>query len=169
MNRDALPDGFHIEPAAQGDVADILGMIRGLAEYERLSHLVVATEAALRAALFGERPVAEAVIGRAVGAPAGFALYYPTFSTFLGQPGLYLEDLYVEPRWRRQGLGRALFAHVARTAAARGCDRVSWQVLDWNEPALGFYRGLGAEPVRDWAGYRLAGDAFNQIVREAGA
>ena len=155
--------GFRIEPATAADAPVLLAMIKGLAEYERLSHVVVATEAKLRDSLFGAQPVAEAVIGRAGAEAAGYALYFPIYSTFLAQPGLYLEDLYVEPRWRGQGLGRRLLAHVAETAVARGCGRLDWSVLDWNEPALRFYRGLGAGPVGDWTVYRLAGAALARL------
>jgi GNAT superfamily N-acetyltransferase len=159
---------FRIDPAAEADVPVLLDLIRGLAEYERLSHRVVATEEGLRAALFGLRPVAEAVIARAGDEAVGFAVYFPSFSTFAGRPNMYLEDLYVEPQWRRQGAGRRLFAHVARIAAERGCGQVSWSVLDWNEPALNFYRGLGAEPVTEWVGYKLAGDAFRRLAKDEG-
>jgi GNAT superfamily N-acetyltransferase len=164
MSTGQSQEAFRIERATDADVPVLLRLIRGLAEYERLSHAVVATEAGLHAALFGPRPVAEGVIARARDAAVGFAVYFPTFSTFAGRPNLYLEDLYVEPPWRRQGVGRRLFAHVARIAAARGCGQVSWSVLHWNEPALEFYRGLGAEPVTDWVGYKLAGDAFRRLA-----
>jgi GNAT superfamily N-acetyltransferase len=164
MNTIQSQGTFRIEQATESDVPVLLKLIRGLAEYEQLSHAVVATEAGLRAALFGPRPVAEAVIARAGGEAVGFAVYFPTLSTFAGRPNMYLEDLYVEPRWRRQGAGRQLFAHVARTAAARGCGHVSWSVLHWNEPALDFYRGLGAEPVTEWASYKLTGEAFRRLA-----
>ena len=147
---------FRIEPATERDVPVILRMIKGLAEYERLSQMVVATEAGLRSALFGPRPVAEVVIGYAGDEPAGFAVFFPNFSTFLGKPGLYLEDLFVEPRWRRRGLGRKLLKHVAGVAAARGCGRLEWAVLDWNEPRSGFTR-IGAEPLDEWTVFRLTG------------
>lgn len=156
---------FRIEPATARDVPVVLLMIGGLAEYEKLSHKVVATEDGLRESLFGPRPAAEVVIARAGGEPAGFAVFFPTFSTFQGKPGLYLEDLFVVPRWRRHGLGRKLLAHVAATAAARGCNRLGWSVLDWNQPALDFYRSLGAEPVQEWVGYGLAGEAFERLAK----
>ena len=155
---------FRIEPATERDVPAILRMIRGLAEYERLSHMVVATEAGLRASLFGPHPAAGVVIGYAGDEPAGFAVFFPSFSTFLGKPGLYLEDLFVEPRWRRRGLGRKLLKHVAGVAAARGCGRLEWAVLDWNEPAIRFYRGIGAEPLEDWTVFRLTGEALGRLA-----
>ena len=158
--------GIRIDPATRDDVPVLLRMIRGLAEYERLTHLVAATEDGLRAALFGPRPVAEAIIARAGGAAAGFAVFFPTFSTFLGRPGMYLEDLYVEPHWRRRGLGRRLFVQVVRVAAERGCDRLTWSVLDWNEPAIRFYRSLGARSMDDWTVYRLTGDALARLASE---
>src|SRR5262245_8874053 len=136
---------IQIDRATQDDVPALLRLIKGLAEYERLSHKVTATEEGLHAAFFGERPVAEAILARAEAAAIGFAVFFPTFSTFWGTPNLYLEDLYVEPQWRRRGVGRLLIARVARIALSRGCRQMSWSVLDWNEPALGFYRGLGAE------------------------
>jgi GNAT superfamily N-acetyltransferase len=159
-----LPPDFRIEAATERDVPVILGMIKALAEYERLSHKVVATEEGLRASLFGQRPAAEVVIGRAGDEAAGFAVFFPTYSTFLAQPGLYLEDLFVEPRWRGRGLGRKLLAHVAGIAASRGCGRLDWSVLDWNEPAIRFYRGIGAAPVEQWSVFRLAGDALRRLA-----
>jgi len=167
MSREQPQGEFLIEPATERDVPVLLRMIEGLAEYERLSHLVAATEEGLRAALIGPRPAAEAIIARAGDEAIGFAVYFPTFSTFAGRPGIYLEDLYVEPHWRRRGVGRKLLAYVARVAAARGCDKLHWSVLDWNEPALRFYRRLGAEPVTDWVGYGLAGEAFSRLARES--
>ena len=156
--------GFRIDPATGQDAAAIQRMIRGLADYERLSHMVVSTEESLRSALFGSRPVAEAIVARAGADAVGFALFFHTYSTFAGRPGMYLEDLYVEPQWRGRGLGRGLLARVARIAAERGCDRLGWSVLDWNEPALGFYRSLGAELVQDWVGYRLSGEPFRRLA-----
>jgi GNAT superfamily N-acetyltransferase len=155
---------FRIDTATETDVPALLRMIRSFAEYERLSHMVAATEEGLRAALFGPRPAVEAIIAHAGYEPAGFAVFFFTFSTFAGRAGLYLEDLYVEPRWRRRGFGRRLLAYVARVAADRGCDRMNWSVLDWNEPALSFYRSLGAEEVQDWVGYRLAGEGFSRLT-----
>lgn len=156
---------LRIDAAAERDVPVLLRMIREFAEFERLSHTFAATEEGLRAALFGPRPVAEAIIGWAGDEAVGFAVFFPTFSTFAGRTGMYLEDLYVGPRWRRRGVGRKLLAHVARVAAARDCTQMNWSVLDWNELALNFYRGLGAEKVQEWVGYRLAGEAFSRLAR----
>src|SRR5262245_946388 len=152
-----------IQRAGPDDVGLILSFIRQLAEYERLLDQVVASEELLREQLFGARPAAEVVIARWAGEPAGFALYFHNFSTFLGRRGLYLEDLFVRPAFRGKGVGRALLAFLARTAVARGCGRLEWWVLDWNEPAIGFYRSLGAEPMNDWTVYRL-GAAAPQAV-----
>ena len=145
-------------------MALILSFIRELAEYERLSHEVVATEEALRDHLFGERPVAEVVIAEDGEAAAGFALFFHSFSTFLGRPGIYLEDLYVRPAFRGRGTGRALLVHLARLAKERGCGRLEWSVLDWNEPAIGFYRRIGASPVGGWTVYRLSGEALEGLT-----
>ncbi|MGH7818557.1 MAG: GNAT family N-acetyltransferase [Candidatus Binatia bacterium] len=153
--------------ATERDTALILRFIKSLAEYERASHKVTATEQDLRAHLFGSRSIADAAIAYADDEPAGFVVFFPTFSTFLGRPGLYVEDLFVEPRWRRHGLGRKLFAYVANLAATRGCHSVSWSVLRWNEPAIRFYRSLGAEPVEEWAGFGISGEAFARLAREA--
>ena len=142
----------------------ILAFIEELAEYERLSHEVVATEEALRGHLFGERPVAEVVIAEEEGAQAGFALFFHTFSTFLGKPGIYLEDLYVRPEFRSRGMGRALLVHLARLAKERGCGRLEWSVLDWNEPAIGFYKSIGASPVDGWTVYRVTGRALKELA-----
>ena len=146
-----------LRPATAADVPQILAFIRGLAEYERLLHEVVATEDGLRQALFGPRPYAEVVLAEDAGVPVGFALFFHTFSTFLGQPGIYLEDLFVIPDARGRGVGKALLAELARLAIARGCGRVEWAVLDWNAPAIGFYDSLGARPNEDWTVYRLTG------------
>ncbi len=142
----------------------ILSFIRKLADYERLTHEVVATEEALRDSLFGERRFAEVLLGYGGRSPAGFALFFHNYSTFLGKPGIYLEDLYVEPEFRGGGLGRALLVHLARLARERGCGRLEWSVLDWNEPAIGFYRGLGASPVGGWTLYRLSGEALEDLA-----
>ena len=165
MSAQQHQDDFRIKPATAGDVPAILRMIKALAEYERLSHLVVATEAGLGAALFGPRPAAEVVIGYAGDDPAGFAVFFPNFSTFLGKPGLYLEDLFVEPRWRRRGLGRTLLKYVAGVATARRCGRLEWSVLDWNEPSIRFYRSIGAEPLQDWTIFRLTDEALSRLAR----
>ncbi len=161
-----------IRPAAVTDVAQILSFIRELAEYEKLAHAAVATEADLRETLFGARPCAEVLLAewteegasRAT-SPAGFALFFHNYSTFLGKPGLYLEDLFVRPALRQKGIGAALLAHLARLALARGCGRFEWAVLDWNEPAIGFYRKLGALPQEEWTTFRVAGDALAALAR----
>lgn len=153
-----------VRAASEADVPLILSFIEELAEYERLSHEVVATEEALRRWLFGEHPVAEVAIGEDGEEPAGFALFFPSFSTFLGRPGIYLEDLYVRPEFRGRGVGRALLVQLARLAKERGCGRLEWSVLDWNEPAIGFYRGIGASPVGGWTVYRVTGEALEELA-----
>ena len=155
---------FQIRNASEQDVPLILQMIKGLAEYEKLSDQVVATEDGLREALFGAHPSAEVVVGYAGDQPAGFALFFHNFSTFLGQRGLYLEDLFVLPEWRGRGLGRMLLAHLARIAVERNCGRMEWSVLDWNEPAMRVYRGIGATPLDDWTICRLTGDALHRLA-----
>ena len=155
---------FQIRNASEQDIPLILQMIKGLAEYEKLSDQVIATEDGLRESLFGAHPSAEVVIGYAGDQPAGFALFFHNFSTFLGQRGLYLEDLFVLPEWRGRGLGRMLLAHLARIAVERNCGRMEWSVLDWNEPAMRVYRGIGATPLDDWTICRLSGDALHRLA-----
>ena len=155
---------LEIRAATEDDVPLILSLVEELAEYERLSHQVVATEEMLRDSLFGERRVAEVLIGHHGGEPAGFALFFHNFSTFLGKPGIYLEDLYVRPRYRGMGLGKALLARLAKLAKERGCGRLEWWVLDWNEPAIRFYKALGAVPMKDWTVYRLAGESLDELA-----
>jgi GNAT superfamily N-acetyltransferase len=150
--------------ATTADVPLILTFIRALAEYERLLHEVVATEDGLRAALFGPRPYAEVVLAEDAGTPVGFALFFHTFSTFLGRPGIYLEDLFVVPEARGKGVGRALLAELARLALTRGCGRVEWAVLDWNATAIRFYESLGARPNEAWTVYRLTGDPLAALA-----
>jgi len=155
-----------VRSAEREDVADLLAMIRALADYERLSHLVVADEARLADALFGERPAAEALIAREAaqkGAPAGFALFFHTFSTFLGRRGLWLEDLFVYPAFRGRGLGRRLLSEVAAVARHRECGRLEWAVLDWNQPAIAFYEGMGARLMPEWRLARVTGDALGRF------
>lgn len=154
-----MPDPCAIRPATRDDVATLLALIGELADYEQLRDQVVADAALLERHLFGERPVAEAVIAERAddGAAVGYALFFPTFSTFLGRPGIWLEDLFVRPGARGAGVGRALFAHVAALAVERGCGRLEWSALDWNEPALAFYRGLGARRLEEWQLHRLDG------------
>ena len=151
---------FRIEPAQPRDTAVLLSLIRALAEYEQLTHLVVGTETQLHEELFGARPVIEAVVGWEDEQPVGFALYFHNFSTFLARRGLYLEDLFVTPQARGRGYGKALMRHVARVAVSRECGRFEWAVLDWNRPAIDFYRSLGAEMLPDWRICRLTGEAL---------
>jgi len=158
-----------IRPAEPADTALILSLIRELAEYERLPHEVVATEDALRATLFGARSRAEVLIADADGQAAGFALFFHNYSTFLARPGLYLEDLFVRPAFRRQGIGRMLLTRLAGIAVARGCGRFEWAVLDWNEPARRFYESLGARPMDEWTTYRMTGAALDELARKAGS
>jgi GNAT superfamily N-acetyltransferase len=162
-----MSDAITIRDARRDDVPLILRFIRELADYERLTHEVVATEDALAATLFGAQPGAEVLIARLDDAPAGFALFFPNYSTFLARPGIYLEDLYVTPSLRGRGVGLALLAAVARRAVERGCGRLEWSVLDWNEPALGFYRKLGAQPMAEWTVQRLTGDALSALGARA--
>ena len=157
---------MNIRAATPGDVPLILRFIRALAEYERMADRVVATEDGLRDTLFGARTYAEVVIAEEGGEPAGFALFFHNYSTFLGRPGIYLEDLYVRPEMRGSGVGRALLAHLARLAVERGCGRVEWWVLDWNEPAIRFYRSLGARPMDDWTVFRVDGEALERLAEE---
>lgn len=152
-----------IRPATAADVPLLISLIRHLAEYERLEHEVAIDETVFRDSLFGPRPAAEAVIGTVEGVPAGFAVFFQNFSTFLGRPGLYLEDLFVLPEFRGCGLGKALLQHVAREAVRRRCGRFDWAVLDWNEPAIAFYRKLGAVPLTDWTIFRVTGGDLERL------
>jgi GNAT superfamily N-acetyltransferase len=156
-----------IRPASPEDVPLILSLIRELAEYEKLLHEVKATEAGLKTALFGARPYAECVIAELGGKPAGFALFFHNFSTFLAKPGLYLEDLYVKPELRGKGVGKKLLAHLAALTLKRGCGRFEWAVLDWNEPAIKFYKSLGAEMMDSWKINRLTGKALEKLAADA--
>jgi len=150
--------------AVHADVGVILKFIRALAEYEKLSHTVIATEQSLSEHLFGTQRTAEVLIGALNGADVGFALFFRSFSTFLGKPGIYLEDLFVMPEARGSGVGRALLTEVARIAVERGCGRLEWAVLDWNEPAIGFYKKLGAVPLDDWTTYRVTDEALRRLA-----
>ena len=152
-----------VRPAEKRDVGIIMRFIKELAEYEGLAHEVVADEISLERFLFGARPIAEALIAEFETTPIGFALYFPTFSTFVGRPGLYLEDLYVRPNMRGKGVGTLLLQHVARLARERGCGRLEWSVLDWNEPAIRFYETLGARAMDDWTVYRLTEDHLSKL------
>ena len=156
---------LHIRSAAEHDAPAILAFIRKLGEYERLSHEVVATEEQLRATLFGPRPAAEVLIAEWTGTPAGFALFFHNYSTFLAQPGIYLEDLFVDVDKRGNGIGRALLIRLAQIAVERGCGRLEWSVLDWNEPSIGFYKKLGAKPMDEWTIFRVTGDGLQDMAR----
>ena len=153
-----------IRAATKDDVPIILEMIKGLADYERLTHEVVATEESLHASLFGSRPAAEVILAYVDRTPVGFALFFHNYSTFLGRSGLYLEDLVVLPAWRGHGVGKRLLGHLAAIAIERGCGRMEWCVLDWNESAIGFYRRLGARVLDDWRICRLTGDALSRAA-----
>ena len=157
-------DETNIVRAGVDDVPVILELIRGLAEYEKLSHQVTATEDQLRETLFGARPAADVLLAWKGDECVGFALFFPNYSTFLAKPGVFLEDLYVKPEWRGKGIGQALLACVAQVALKRGCGRMEWEVLDWNAPAIGFYKNLGAEPMDDWTKYRLTGDGLARLA-----
>ena len=155
---------IRIVPAAASDVAMILEMIRGLAEYEKLLDVCTATEPQLRETLFGERPAAEVVLAYNGDECVGMALFFPNYSTFLAKPGLYLEDLFVKPHARGQGAGAALLTELARIAKRRGYGRVEWAVLDWNEPSIAFYKKLGAVPMDEWTVFRLTGEALDRLA-----
>lgn len=158
-----MPEPLAIRAAVRGDVPILLALIRGLAEYEKLSHLVAADEAQLERELFATASNVEAVLGFAGGVAVGFAVYFHNFSTFLGRRGLYLEDLFVLPAHRGRGYGRALLLHVARVAHERGCGRFEWMALDWNEPAIRFYKALGAVQMPEWRLFRVAGEALEKL------
>ena len=145
-----------------------MAFIRELAEYEKLAHEMVASADTIRDSLFGNNPAAEAVIAEVDGVPAGFALYFTSYSTVLGRPGIYLEDLFVRSAWRGTGIGKALLRHIAGIACERNCGRLEWAVLDWNEPAIAFYEQMGAHPVAGWTTYRLTGDALQAMARSKG-
>jgi GNAT superfamily N-acetyltransferase len=158
-----------IRPAAPSDIGTILRFVRELAEYEREPDAVVASEASLHESLFGPGAVARAVIAEDAGTPLGFAVYFFNFSTWLGRPGLYLEDLYVTPDARGRGIGKQLLSHLAQIAVGQGCGRMEWAVLDWNEPAIQFYRAAGAVPMEEWTVYRLTGDTLTQFAESGRA
>ena len=159
-----MTDTVRIRSATPADVPLILSFIRELAEYEKMLQQVTATEPDLRNSLFGAKPAAECVIAEQDGRPVGFALFFHNFSTFLGKPGLYLEDLYVKPELRGKGIGRRLLSHLARLTLERGCSRFEWAVLDWNEPAIRFYKRLGAQMLDDWRINRLTGAALEKLA-----
>jgi GNAT superfamily N-acetyltransferase len=156
-----------IRPATPADVPAVVQLIRGLAEYERLSHAVVLEEARLHDHLFGPRPYCEVLIAEDSGEAVGFALFFHNYSTFRGRPGIYLEDLFVKPEHRGKGHGKALLGALARLAVERDCARVEWMVLDWNEPSISFYKSLGAEPLGDWTAYRVTDEALTRLAANA--
>ncbi len=160
--------GLRLRFAGEGDTGRVLAFIRELAAYERLAHEVVADEETLRKNLFGARPFAEVVLAELEGETVGFALFFHNFSTFLGRPGIYLEDLFVRPEHRGRGIGTVLLAFLARLAVERGCGRLDWAVLDWNRSAMEFYRGLGARSLDDWKIFRLDGKALESVARRLG-
>jgi GNAT superfamily N-acetyltransferase len=153
-----------IRAGTELDLPVILDLIRQLAEYEQRAHLVEATEERLRETLFGARPAAEVLLADCERECAGFAVFFATYSTFLAQPGIYLEDLYVKPHMRGKGVGSALLQRLARIAVERGCGRIEWGVLDWNESSIRFYKNLGAEPLQEWIKYRLTGKALERLA-----
>jgi GNAT superfamily N-acetyltransferase len=161
--------GLTLRFAEEADVGIILEMIRRLADYERLAREVTADVETLRRSLFHGRRVAEVVLAEYQAEPVGFALFFHNFSTFLGLPGIYIEDLYIEPSWRGRGVGRTLLSHIARLAKERGCGRLEWAVLEWNEPAIAFYRNLGGRMLDDWRIFRVTGDALDELSRPSSA
>ena len=164
-----MADELTLRNATEEDVPLILRFIRELAEYERLAHEVVATEESIRQTLFGARSFAEVILAEQRGEPVGFALFFHNYSTFLGRPGIYLEDLYVRPEMRGHGIGKALLVRLAQIALERHCGRFEWAVLNWNESAIRFYRSLGALPEDAWTVYRLKGESLRALARNAEA
>jgi len=164
MNIKTKIQDFAIRNATADDVPLILSFIKGLAEYEELSHEVVATEKRLKETLFGKNPKAEVILGFYNNEPVTFALFFYNYSTFLGQPGIYLEDLYVIPEMRSKGFGKIMLSYIAKLAVDRNCGRFEWSVLDWNEPALKFYHALGAKPMDEWTVQRLDGNSLAELA-----
>ena len=159
-----MDQSIRLALASEKDIPLILRFIKELAEYEKLSKECIATEELLHKSLFGKVRYAEVLIAHYGNEPAGFAIFFHNFSTFLGRPGMYLEDLYVVPHLRGKGIGKALLARVARTAKERGCGRFEWSVLDWNEPSIAFYKKLGAVPLSDWTVFRVTGKALDNLA-----
>ena len=155
-----------VRPAQLADVQTLFTLIKALAEYEKLSHLVTGNPELLQAHLFGDRPCVEAVLAEVEGQAAGFALFFTNYSTFLTKPGIYLEDLFVLPHYRGQGIGKALLSHLAKLAGERDCGRLEWSVLDWNESAIGFYERMGATVLPDWRICRVTGEAIEQLAAQ---
>jgi GNAT superfamily N-acetyltransferase len=160
-----MEERFQIRPATRADVGELLRLIRELAIYEKLEHMAVGTPEALERHLFGERPACEALVAEVGGRAVGFALYFTTFSTFLCKPGIYLEDVFVEPAHRGSGIGKALLARLAALVVERGGGRFEWRVLDWNEPSIRFYESLGAAILREWLLARLTGPELERLAR----
>jgi len=159
-----MPDGFTIRQATEQDVPLILAFIKKIAVYEKLIHEVKTTENDLRNSLFGKRPVAEAVLATYRDEPVGYAVFFHNFSTFVGKAGLYLEDLYIDKPYRGMGFGKAVLLYLARLAKERNCGRFEWSVLDWNESAIRFYKGLGAVPMSGWTVFRLSGESLDKLA-----
>ena len=166
MERQTCISEFVIREAIISDVPLILKLIKGLADYEKLSHEVVATEQGLRESLFGENPKAEVIIGNYKNESVAFALFFHNYSTFLGRPGIYLEDLFVIPEMRSKGFGKVMLTYLAKLAKDRKCGRLEWSVLDWNEPALKFYKSIGARKMDEWTTQRLDGDALDKLAEQ---
>lgn len=162
----SVPPTFRIEKATSADIPLVLGLIRELAEFEHLLHEARATEVDLRETLFGDRPFAEVIIGWLGSEAVAFALFFHNYSTFLGKPGIYLEDLFVRPAHRGKGFGERLLRYLAQLAVQRGCGRFEWSVLDWNQQAIDFYQKLGARPLDDWTTFRVTGEALEQLGRK---
>jgi GNAT superfamily N-acetyltransferase len=162
----SLLEQVRIEPAVPTDVTDIVGLIRELAEFERLLDQFVATEARLRESVFGPKPYAEVLMARLGQESIGFALFFHNYSTFRAQPGIYLEDLYVRPAFRGEGIGEAMLKRIAKLAVERGCGRFEWSVLDWNQRAVEFYKALGAEPLNEWTMFRVSGDSLIRLAQD---
>lgn len=161
----AIPE-FQIRHARKEDCPLILGFIQELADYEKLSHEVVATVATLEETLFGDQAYAQVLIAEYQEKAVGYALFFHNFSTFTGRPGIYLEDLYVQPQFRGEGFGKSLLSYLAKLAVEKNCTRVEWSVLDWNEPSIQFYRAIGATPMDEWTVQRLDGEALEKFARE---
>lgn len=160
-----MQEKLDIRQATEKDIPLVLGFIKKLAEYEKMPHEVVATEDLLRKNLF-ERKMAEVILGFHQDQPVGFALFFHNFSTFLGKPGIYIEDLYVEPKFRSRGFGREMLSYLARLAKERECGRLEWWVLDWNKSAIGFYEKIGAKPMNEWTVYRVTGKALDKLAAQ---
>jgi GNAT superfamily N-acetyltransferase len=161
-----MEDMLTIRPATTNDIPEILKLIRELAEYEKLAHLVVITADDIRRDGFGEKPLFHVLIAEWDGAPAGYALYFHNYSTFRGKPGIFLEDLFVRPQFRKKGIGKALLVHLAKVAEDKNCARFEWQVLDWNTPSIEFYKSLGAVVMKEWLTMRVAGEALEKLAAQ---